>query len=237
MPVKPWPLACTRSGRAPAARVVVARVRLGRAAAVVERLQELAQRLAQARGVVGERAQLVHLVARLSLSAFLPVSRSSPSERNAGRERLARTARAREEASLSVGRGALQVRAAAGSARRSASPSAPSSGCSSSRKRGQLAGSRRRCAWRASAEIAAASAACATQRATLALVCSSCGDDRVGVGDEVLDDLVLAARGSRASCWSRAGPGAPGGAARSGPRGRPARPVPSSAMISRSRSR
>ena len=79
----------------------------------------------------------------LARRAREPLSHASPSERNAGREASANGPR-RVKVSFSAGRRALEVDAAAASARRSARPGAPSSGRA---RRGSAAGagSRRRC--------------------------------------------------------------------------------------------
>ena len=168
-----------------------ARVVLDRALAVVDRLEELAQRLRERR-----RARRRACAARRSPggprgTARVPTSPASPSERTAGRLASANGPEAREEG-VEVGRGALEVGQQRGLlVRELAEPR---------HRRAQLveelgealeAARAARCgAWPRSRPRRPPRAPSARRRACCF---SSSWHDRVRVGDEVLDDLVLVA--------------------------------------------
>ena len=240
MPVKPCPRLDARSGRAPAARWPCARGSSSiERLAVVERLQELAQRLGEraARPAASSRSSAISSLALAErLRADLPTV--SPSERSAGPRGLARTGRARVKKRVEVGRGALEVGAAAGSARRPARSSCAIVGPSSRGSSGSLLEAARAARLAAGGrDLGGVARLLDPARDVAACFGSSCADHGVGVGDEVLDDLVLVAEDLEHLAWSRAGRDARGGAPPARSSGRPARPVPSSERISRKRSR
>ena len=189
-------------GRRPHA---AARIGVDRPAAIVERVQELRQRLGRGRRLRAEAAQLGDLLAA-ALERPGPLHGRVAQRADRRPRGLRRTARAGSGRCPGSAPRAAR-RPAAGSARRSSWPRRRIVGSSSSRKPGSLlnvdASSLRRVA-----VISAVSPASSIQRVTSCLRASSCRDHRVGVADEVLDRACSGCPGCAAWRWSRAGPGA-----------------------------
>ena len=137
MPVKPWPSLYRGLVGRRRRGVLGARVRLDRAAAVVERLQELAQRLGRGRGASPASSRSSAISSLDSAGALLPIVEQRRRASGTRAARPPRTARARRRARRARARRA-QLAQQRASARRSARPSCAIVGSSSSRKRGRL---------------------------------------------------------------------------------------------------
>ncbi len=209
-----------------------ARVLLDRAPAVVDRLEELAQRRAKGRALL-ESSRSSAISWRPSVKARVPTAAASPSVSMAGRLASANgPTRVRKESRSGAARRRSVSSGVCSSAR---SPRRSIVGRSSSRK----VGSRRRPARSSSrlpAVISAASPASSTQRTTSRLLRSS---SVITVSESAMKSLITAFWSPRIRSVREVSR-RPGCARRSTSwrsSGRPASPVPSSARISRRRSR
>ena len=235
MPVKPDALADRRLvGRrrgAPSPRGVV----LDRAGAVVQALEELAQRLGGGRRLGRERAQLGDLLAGPRLKARVPTLPTPAERANGGPRGLGERAEAVEEGGQ-VGRRALQV----AEQRRLRVGELPQAAHRRARAR---RGSRAAC-WKFCAQLGAAGGGdlrrVARPRAPSAPRPACCAPARDHRSESAMNFSMVRFWSPRMRSALRGLAQARVGAAQHrlrGPPGGPARPAPSEEMISRSRSR